>query len=47
MHPYALDATSGELLWKQPLGGRIISSPWPGDGMIYVGCDNGSIYALK
>jgi outer membrane protein assembly factor BamB/formylglycine-generating enzyme required for sulfatase activity len=28
-------------------GGRIISSPWPGDGVLYVGCDNGCVYAVK
>jgi outer membrane protein assembly factor BamB len=28
-------------------GGRIISSPWPGDGVVYVGCDNGCVYAVK
>ena len=28
-------------------GGRIISSPWPADGVIYVGCDNGNLYAVE
>jgi outer membrane protein assembly factor BamB len=27
-------------------GGRIISSPWPADGMVYVGCDDGCLYAV-
>ena len=26
---------------------RIISSPWPGDHVIYVGCDDGYLYALE
>ena len=26
---------------------RIISSPWPGDNVIYVGCDDGCLYALE
>lgn len=25
---------------------RIISSPWPGDDVLYVGCDDGCLYAL-
>ena len=28
-------------------GGRIVSSPWPADGVIYVGCDNGTLYAIQ
>jgi outer membrane protein assembly factor BamB/formylglycine-generating enzyme required for sulfatase activity len=28
-------------------GGRIISSPWPGDEVIYVGCDDGCMYAVE
>lgn len=26
---------------------RIVSSPWPGDDAIYVGCDDGCVYALE
>jgi outer membrane protein assembly factor BamB len=26
---------------------RIISSPWPGDNVLYVGCDDGCVYALE
>jgi outer membrane protein assembly factor BamB len=29
------------------LSARIISSPWPGDDVIYVGCDDGYLYALE
>ena len=48
---------SGELLavsvkdltevWRTRLGGPIQTSPWPGDGVLYVGCDDGNIYALE
>ncbi len=27
--------------------GRIVSAPWPGDGVIYVGCDDGQVYAIE
>ena len=26
---------------------RIISSPWPGDNTVFVGCDDGYLYALE
>jgi outer membrane protein assembly factor BamB len=26
---------------------RIVSSPWPGDNVLYVGCDDGCIYAVE
>jgi outer membrane protein assembly factor BamB len=29
------------------LSARIISSPWPGNNVIYVGCDDGYLYALE
>jgi outer membrane protein assembly factor BamB len=28
-------------------GGRITSSPWPGDSVLYVGCDDGCVYAVE
>ncbi len=28
-------------------GGRIISSPWPADGVLYAGCDNGCLVAVE
>jgi outer membrane protein assembly factor BamB len=28
-------------------GGRIVSSPWPAEGAVYVGCDNGYLYAIE
>lgn len=26
---------------------RIVSSPWPGDGVVFIGCDDGCVYALE
>ena len=43
----AWELKSGKLLWKYKTGDRIVSSPWPADGVIYVGCDDGFLYALE
>ena len=45
-HLYAVDM-KGQEAWKMKLGGAINSSPWPGDGVVYVGCDDGKIYAIE
>ena len=44
---YCLDATTGAKLWEHVTGGAVISSPWPADAVIYVGSDDGKIYALE
>ena len=44
---YCLDVKTGTKQWEHATGGAVISSPWPGDGVIYVGSDDGHIYALK
>ena len=44
---YCLDAKTGEKKWEHATGGAVVSSPWPADGVIYVGSDDGHIYALK
>ena len=33
-------------VWRTKLGGAIQTSPWPDDGTVYVGCDDGYVYAL-
>jgi outer membrane protein assembly factor BamB len=43
---YAIDAKTGDKAWEFTTGGPIDSSPWPADGVIYVGSDDGHIYAL-
>ena len=46
-HIYALDASSGELLWNFQLGFDYLSSPLAADGgAVYVGSGNGRVYAL-
>jgi outer membrane protein assembly factor BamB len=40
--PAATGATGG-----QELSARIISSPWPGYDALFVGCDDGTLYALE
>jgi len=34
------------LLAKRELGDKIISSPWPAAGVVYVGSDDGNVYAI-
>jgi len=43
---YAVDMQGTEA-WKFALGGAINSSPLPSDGVVYVGCDDGKIYAIE
>ena len=44
---YALDASTGALVWNYTTGGMIISSPAVTGGIVYVGSMNGKIYALN
>ena len=44
---YALDASSGDLVWKYTTGDQItLSSPAYADGEVYIGSNDGNIYAL-
>jgi outer membrane protein assembly factor BamB len=43
---YALDASSGELLWKFVAGGRVDSSPTYHDGSLLFGANDGCVYCL-
>jgi hypothetical protein len=43
----ALDRTSGDELWSYRTGGRVQSSPVPDDGMLFVGSDDGGVYAFR
>lgn len=40
----AVDLKTGELIWSYPVGGS--SSPAVADGVVYVGSDDGALYAL-
>ena len=47
---YALDATTGKEIWSTKyyrLPAKITSAPVVSEGMIYVGCEDGYIYAIK
>jgi len=43
---YALDAASGSEQWFYQLGGGSDSTPAVSNGVVYVGADNGTLYAL-
>ena len=44
---YALDATTGSILWTSPrAAGQILSTPAVVNGVVYVGSDDGMLYAF-
>jgi len=43
---YAVDPKTGKELWRFKTGGKIESSPWPERGAVYVGSEDGAVYAL-
>ena len=43
---YCLDAYTGEETWSYETGGGVVSSPTVVDGKVFVGSNDGSIYAL-
>jgi outer membrane protein assembly factor BamB len=43
---YALDAVSGQNHWSFQTGGKVQSSPTVVDGIVYVGSDDGKLYAI-
>ena len=43
---YALDASTGALLWKYTTGARIYSSPAVVNGMVYIGSEDADFYAF-
>jgi outer membrane protein assembly factor BamB len=52
-HLYSLDAESGDLIWKQKLGGAMAAPPRLGDGftledgILYIGAFDGRVHAVK
>jgi outer membrane protein assembly factor BamB len=44
---YALDATTGSLLWKYSTAKPVYPSPAVADGVTYAGSEDGNIYALN
>jgi outer membrane protein assembly factor BamB len=43
---YAIDAEDGTQQWAFRTSDRVRSSPAVVDNIVYVGCDDGSVYAL-
>ena len=44
---YALDAKSGKNKWEYQTEDKIVSSPCPAIGCVYIGSDDGCVYALE
>ena len=44
---YALDADTGQLLWRTSLGGGILSSPALAGDLVIVGSSDGRLYAVQ
>jgi outer membrane protein assembly factor BamB len=44
---YGLDCATGDEKWKFKTGGAVLSSPWIGDGVVYVASHDGFVYALN
>lgn len=43
---FALDRSNGELAWQYPIGANATTEPVVVDGMIYIGADDGNLYAI-
>lgn len=43
---YALDRDTGDLIWQYPIGARATTEPVIVDGMIYIGAEDGNLYAI-
>ena len=45
-HVYALDASTGNLLWRYETGDDVSSSPVVADGVVYVRSNDNYVYAI-
>jgi outer membrane protein assembly factor BamB len=43
---YLLNLANGQELWSYSIGSPIISSPIVSDGMVFVGANDGNVYAF-
>ncbi len=43
---YSLDRETGDLLWQYPIGAKATTEPVVVDGMIYIGAEDGNLYAI-
>src|SRR3954471_8958654 len=46
-HLYAFNAREGGVLWTGTTGGPVHSSPTVSNGVVYVGSDDGKLYAFQ
>ncbi|MFH0769659.1 MAG: PQQ-binding-like beta-propeller repeat protein, partial [Chloroflexota bacterium] len=46
-HLYAVNAITGEEIWNISTGGKVTSSPALADGIVYIGSDDGNLYAIE
>ena len=44
---YALKAVTGAVKWSYTTGGPVVSSPAVAGGVVYIGSDDGNVYALN
>ncbi len=44
---YALNASTGDLIWKYTTGNDVITSPAVANGVVYVGSEDNHVYALN
>jgi len=44
---WALDATSGKVLWKTKVGGALVGDAWITEGAAYIGSEDEYLYALE
>ncbi len=44
---YALDATTGDVRWSYRTGNEIFSSPVVSGNIVYIGSEDGKLYALN
>ena len=44
---YALNASTGALLWSYTTGSTVVSSPAVANGVVYVGSSDDNVYALN
>ncbi len=44
---WALDAVSGNVIWKKKVGGLLIGDVWIDDGVAYVASEDGHLYCME
>jgi len=46
-HVYCVDGKTGEVLWKVKTGAPVVSSACIADAVVFIGSDDGKVYALE